>query len=451
VAQHCVLDSAQLVLPNKQTLCADTTQSSGDEPAILRLEGARAPSGQRWVKVSQGEDSVWLRHADFRGYGLLAEEKLAAGGIVLIGARAKARLLAQAAAVQEFPDRFLIERSGWTASHFALPSGELIAGDIRDLGEVVFRGDPTKCTQAGSLGTWKREVAAPLAGQDIPSLLLMAAFAAPLLALTPRTDNFGFELVGAGGCGKTTIQQIVASAAGAPGHPNPYWMTMDTTLAGLEEAMPIHADMPMILDEANLYAGSAPDAAYGKHIRVLVFKLANGTIKARYKATETGSYRYLYITSANQSFGEIARSARSATYKAAADRLITLRIADDAPFGVFGPLPSGVLSSGEFADSLRLAATRSHGKALRRFLHHLVRERVENEAALREKIAACMSEFRRAAGVAENDGSAKRVADAFGLVATAGRAAVKYGALPQSFRCMEAALTCYDIHRREVR
>jgi hypothetical protein len=381
---------------------------------------------------------------------MLAVERLASKDIVLVGHGTKGRLLARVAAITDFPNLVLAEHSGWVGNQFVLPDGQVFSPSGVDPAEVVFAVDPMKCHRAGTVVGWRRHVAEPLSTFDLPSFLLMMPFAAPLLALTDRADNIGFELVGVRGRGKSTLQELMASAVGAPSRPAQYWISLDTTLAGLECQMPIHNDLPLIMDEANLYLANTTDGGEARHMRRLAFKLANGHTTARHgdKLRSTGS-RYVTLISANDSFQAVTATARGKGFLAAADRLITLTM-PDRPGGAINGIPDGYTSTGEFMDAVKAAARTDHGVAMPRFIQRLVDRRHRDEAGLRQVIASGLADFRRAAGTDESDGSARRVADAFGLIAVAGQAAVEYQVLPRSFRCTEVALACYNANRLEA-
>ena len=84
---------------------------------------------------------------------------------------------------------------------------------------------------------------------------------------------------------------------------------------------------------------------------------------------------------------------------------------------------------------------------MRVFLRRLVEDRAADEMALKRKIAKSMTEFRERVGVDENNGSATRVVDAFGLIFAAGMLAKRYGALPTELRCGPSALVAYELNR----
>lgn len=57
-----------------------------------------------------------------------------------------------------------------------------------------------------------------------------------------------------------------------------------------------------------------------------------------------------------------------------------------------------------------------------------------------------MIKFRQTVGVDSNDGSAVRVADAFGLVYAAGKLSQQYGILPRQLKVRRAARKCHAMH-----
>ena len=137
---------------------------------------------------------------------------------------------------------------------------------------------------------------------------------------------------------------------------------------------------------------------------------------------------------------------RAQVSDAAADRLLTLPL-DDREFGIFDNLPDGWPTSRDMADHLIMITASHHGVAMRAFLRRLVEDRAADEAALKRRIGKLMAEFRRRVGVNQNNGSAIRVADTFGLIFAAGKLAQRYGALPRELRCGRAALAAYELNR----
>ncbi|MXO66670.1 DUF927 domain-containing protein [Altericroceibacterium endophyticum] len=353
---------------------------------------------------------------------------------------------AEVQGLTEFKPAPLLEEPGWAGNCFAFPCGTVISS-TKPKARALFR----PMIRRASLGTveeWRDSIAEPLAGQMLPAFLLMAAFAAPLLKLTTRTDNFGFEIVGAKGTGKTTVLKLMATTAGAgiDNGQGAYWQSLNSTHAGLETQMQRHQDMPMLLDEAGLFM---PDQSLSNRARSMVqlaIQLGEGRIRTRFEQLSSRQYRFIFVLSSNEPAAQTMRGGSADREAAAMDRLLTLPVPDNG-YGIFDSLPERFSSGSEFSQSLEAAMTRYYGTALRRFIRILVKRRAEDEKKLREDIAESLEKFRAKAEVDLNNGSAVRVCDAFGLVYAAGRLARRYKVLPLSY--MPAAITL-EMYRRHL-
>lgn len=413
----------------------------------IQTEGFTAPSGKEWVRVSVGQRYGWVPYREIYGSGKDAIRRLANQTVNIIGWPSTKDFLNSVRELSHFPPRDLIENVGWNGCHFALPDGTVFSPEINPAGEVLFDRISNRCAERGTLGGWKRRVAEPLVDQRIGTFVLCAAFAAPILKLKNRVGNFGFELVGPKGKGKSTFQQIMSSVLGGAtqGEDGHYWTSFDATPGGLEQTMASHSDLPMILEEANLYIAGESSRVRGAHFQALAFRFAGGSDRRRLGSGATGEYRFVYVTSSNESlFDLIGRNSESAS--AATDRLITIQIPPDRRHGLFDSIPDEFSSGSDFAKALIAAADQNHGNAIRRFLQKLVEARASDEVKLKKDIAAMIARFCEKAHVDTSNGSAVRVAEAFGIVYAAGELAKRYGALPKRMRCGPAALACYRLH-----
>lgn len=413
----------------------------------LHVEGFSAPSGQEWILVNDGDRRGWIPRPAFRGRASEAIDQLARQNIVIIGASRLKALIDRVAEISDFPTHPLIESVGWNGCHFALPDGTVFSPNDRVSGEVIFDRVHNRCAERGTLRNWKRSVAKPLAHQNIATFVLSLAFAAPILRLTNRVGNFGFELVGPGGTGKSTFQQLMSSVLGGAiqGEDGHYWTSFDATPDGLEQSMASHSDLPMILEEANLFIAGESQRVRGERFKALAFRLSGGTDKRRFGHSAAGEYRFVYLTSSNEPLSELI-GRNSETARAASDRLITIPLPSDRPHGFFDSIPESLNGGGDFARNLIAAANRNHGRAIRRFLQRLVDARATDEERLKTEIGALIARFYNKANIDLGDGSATRVAEAFGIVYAAGELARQYGALPRQHWCGPAVLACYHLH-----
>ena len=420
-----------------------------DPKAKCTVSGATAPSGTPYIHVRWADRSEWLQRSAFRTGGHLAQEALIGRNIVLLG-KEWSDLAKKALKVSEFPVRSLVEQPGWGVTNFALPNGIVVAPSGRKSKPVVlFTPIRGRCRARGTIDEWLRDVAEPLSDQLLAMFVLMIMFAPPLLRIVNRSSNFGLELSGPKGVGKSTLQFLAASVVG-PALSRwglNYWRSANATAAGLEGVIAEHADLPLVIEETNLFAAGETERNRAAKFNEFVFRLADGTAKARHKDYGQQRFRFVYLTSTNEPLDEILGGQRSAVSDAAADRLLTLPIGPERPHGVFDFIPEGHSDAAAFARALSHGASLHFGTAMRTFLQGLVDARCTNAVALRRRIESLQSKFRKAVGVDMNSGSATRVADAFGLVYAAGKLAKRYGALPTGWNCLKAARAAYELNR----
>jgi hypothetical protein len=413
----------------------------------VEVKGATAPSGRPWVSIKAGQKCAWVELADFAGSNA-AREKLKASGMIMFKEQWE-RCVNQVQRVTVFPSRPLIERPGWSGQHFALVDGQVFSPEDSRSPVVLFEKRHLKCVGGGSLKAWKDGLADIVADQHLVCFALMVGFVAPLLELTDRYSNFGFELAGIKGKGKSTLQQLVASIAGAAVDPHGrnYWITANITANALEELMIEHSGMPMVIEETNLFAAGEKDKTRASKFDEMVFRLADGSTKGRWGGPKQERFRFIYLTSTNEPLESILSGHRPAVSAAAADRLLTLPVTAARPYGIFDTLTKGFDDSGAMAKQITEVIGSNFGVAMPAFLRGLVNARAHDDAGLRAKIKTYVAEFRKRAGIDLNAGTEVRVADAFGLVYAAGRLAKAYGALPVSISCGPAALACYQMNR----
>ena len=301
-------------------------------------------AGEKYLIVTQDQTSVPVPLAVFTGTQRDVSSHLAARDIHLIGSGMVSQFQKTVARQSAFEPMELADRGGWNGAYFILPDGSAISPTGSAQPMVGIEAVPGKCSETGTLKNWKRKVAKPLAHQSILEFVLMLPFMPPLLRLTSRADNFGFELVGKKGVGKSTAQYLAASVVGSPvrGDDPPYWSTWDMTLNALEEVMPLHSDMLIINDEAALFFADESKAKRASLFKAFAFKAAAGSVKKRLgtKVIEPG-FRLSYLSSSNVSLTELLGDG-SELSGAAGDRLITISIPADRPHGVFDFVPKSI-------------------------------------------------------------------------------------------------------------
>ena len=415
--------------------------------------GATAPDGIPWVKISASDSNahVWVPFDELSEDAAPAKKRMRSAGIILFKENL-AKALDLARNVNDFPPLSLISAPGWSGPHFALRSGEVFSPSKDEEPVILFEPDRTTCAAKGSKD-WKRGVKRIAKGQPIVTFMLMVPFMGPILTLSRVRENAGFELSGAKGVGKSTLQQLATSVIGPALEPigKNYWITANTTMNALETEMPRHADAVMVIEELSVMYAGATEKVRANQMREFVFRMAQGAGKERFKETAQQGARFVWITSTNDPIAALINKHGGDAAEAAGDRLLALPIGNNRKHGIFkAPLPKGCSTGEDAARAISNLVADNYGNPFRIFLQAIVKERSENEAGLKRKIDAFIVEFRDAVGVDGNIGSEARVADIFGLAYSAGRLAQSYGALPKKLDCLEAAIKCHRINRKSV-
>jgi hypothetical protein len=181
----------------------------------LYLYGETTLSGARYVRFEHPRHpTVWLSYEECSASPTTVVQKLGQQGMWLFGRAAPERITKQLAEIEEFPMSPTVDQPGWTRPHYALRDRQVFSpGTSIDTVTAVFAAAPSTPATAGTLKNWRRRVAFRLTGQALPSFMMALPFVGPLLDVIGRQQSVIFELIGAAGTGKTSLQKI---AAGTP-------------------------------------------------------------------------------------------------------------------------------------------------------------------------------------------------------------------------------------------
>ncbi|WP_426051632.1 DUF927 domain-containing protein [Brevundimonas sp. SL161] len=400
-----------------------------------------------WVVASLGETFLTMPEVAEPNK---TSAKLAEIGYVLVPGKQRNEFFAKMAAVQEFSKQHIVDTTGHHQGRYALGDGtQIVPPGLAHLPSAMLV-DQDKWTSEGTLKAWRKGVAKPLSDQSIPMFVVMLAFAPPLMRLMPPWTNPGFELVGRGGTGKSTLLKLASSVyggtGGASGDGKRYWESWNVTVAGVETRLPGHTDCLLLLDELNALSGGGTTAAKRKSYNDILFSLADGIERGRHREKRGRQHSLCYLSTSNTSLVQELCGGDAEVVRAASDRLLTINANAGAGLGVFSSLPTGFASSGELVESLKEAANANHGVAIRAYLQALVNEMDADTDALTERLGEWSRTFERRALPPAPTGSQVRTASNFGLVYAAGKLAQAYGVLPKEWSCGPAVLACYEAH-----
>jgi putative DNA primase/helicase len=386
----------------------------------------RNPHGRAWGRFLRWRDLDGRPHEKF-----VADEALQGDAAAICGPLAAEGLQIVRGQQREFANYLsgaqttgrvtVVHRTGWHEiageNIFVLP-GENIG--CKGVGRVLLDGAAHGPYETkGTLADWREGIAALASGHAIPMLAVSTAFAGPLLHLA-SLEGGGVNLFGQSSRGKTTCLQAAASVWGRGTTPG-YVRAWRATSNGLEGAAAQFTDTVMVLDELSMVdARDAQQALYG---------IANGQGKQRAgrdgSPREPKSWRVLYLSSGElpveaKLFETPGRKARAGQLV----RLLDVPAERGAGFGVFdNGGPDGDAST--LAKSIKLAATNAYGTAGPAFVRRLVADSVTGD-----DVRGLISQFVTATIPGAADGQVARAAQRFGLVATAGELAAKFGIVP---------------------
>lgn len=254
---------------------------------------------------------------------------------------------------QMVPDEraLLSGRLGWQEGNadFVLPDGSSIGAQT-----VIYDGsDSIPNSRCGTLEGWRSGVARYALDNDLLTVGISLAFAAPLLRQLGVPSGM-LHLHGGSSTGKSTILAVAASVFAGPRHVES-WRVTDSALERVAEA---HSGRLLVLDELG--------EVNGQHFNASTYMLANGKGKGRYKPNAKAhayvpSWELLGLSSGELSVAEKLQEADIALKDGQRARILNIR-ADKGGHGVYDALhrhPSGR----HLSDALLSAAGSHHGVA----------------------------------------------------------------------------------------
>lgn len=405
-----------------------------------------------WVLIQKGESKAWIPRRELAFEARNGLSMLKAAGVLLFGHAEQKQLITDVAGVTSFPERVIIETSGWNGIHFALPDGTIFSPPTEKPPLCVVAPSRSRIAVRGNSVGWRRNVAEPLAGYVIPEFMFCLPFSAPLIGESQIEGNFGFDLSGASSTGKSTIERAVATTVGpVVGRDGRYTQSWNTTVNGLEMLLPFYKDLPIVLDELTLALGNG-SRKNQEVIQQMIMRLADGVPRRR-AGDEVGAgivYNTVFLSSSNRDLRSSLGALTRDEVEAALVRFIQIPV-PRTPSGVFGVSTDETPNALELLASLDHAVARYYGSPMRRFLQELVAQRARDLGAFQQWLSARIEHFLTSAKVKNSSGADIRVAKAFGLTAAAGDLAQSYGVLPESFRPQASALACFDLHRTTLK
>ena len=226
----------------------------------MYMEGRLAANGTRYAYIEVGESSGFVPLSMIETDEKAARALLCSQGVFLGTAWNQVR--AELPGLKTSKSAAIADRVGWHNGSFVLRDDEIISPRDAPKLDVMLNQRRGSFATLGSLEGWISGVAEPLTGQKLPMVMFMTVLAGCLLEITGRRDNFGYELVGKPGSGKSTIIDWAASIFGYPRA-----VSLNTTLDAIELLLPRTNGLSMVFDELNLFYGDASPQVRASKLR----------------------------------------------------------------------------------------------------------------------------------------------------------------------------------------
>ena len=416
-------------------LHADTGSEAGlrwlSAPIQVLGEGRNA-AGESWAKWLSWHDGDGRQHTWAMPSRLLTsshgelEGELADRGLRIdVDSGARALLRQALAGVQSGNRVTLVPQPGWHAPAggdpaFVLLNGETI-GTAREalvLKTAVERAEQ-RMGVAGTLDTWKMEVAGPAAGNPIAAFMISAAFAGPLLDVMGETSG-GFHFFGRSKTGKTLALRMAISVWGMPKESG-LLRNWRATANAMELVAEECSDGLLPLDE--IHQGDP------REVVAAIYQLANEGGKQRLTRQSQGqrrrAWRSIVLSTGETDVAGMAAKAGQQMPAGADVRVPSVPIDG----GSMWPELHGLASANALSTHLQAAIQANYGTPIRAFLQRLA----EARKGSRTEIEATADEVRECIMKrlpADADPQVRDVARRCVLVGLAGELATRWGILP---------------------
>ncbi len=265
------------------------------------------------------------------------------------------------------------------------------------------RRGPSGKVIRGSLLEWQRRVGATAKQSPAATLLVAAAFAAPLLPFA-EIMSFGLNPYGGGKKGKSLALNAGGSVIGLGREEN--LLTLGATTAAILEKAGPWTDMLFPINEAGAIKGKRSDAY--QRLRELTFGLNAGHDTVRHSSwgTSGDSFRLIYALSAEHSTSEYAAMAGEKRDDGELVRLVDFPAIVPTTGSIFAVLPEGV-SAEDATSDFRNACRECSGTAFPPYLRYLTQFK---KAELEAKARSIIEEFLAHVQVEITDGVTRHLA-----------------------------------------
>jgi uncharacterized protein (DUF927 family) len=403
---------------------------------------ARNPRGEGWGKCLRWKDRDTRPHTYSVSDALLQSDtaivagELAGRGLTVFDKNRLVEYLKQVAVETRVTT---VPRTGWYDDYnydcFVLPD-RTIGGAVNEA--VILDGglhENSPFAQRGPLKQWQDSVATLVAGHALPTFMVSASFAGPLLGPS-GLESGGIHVYGQSTTGKTTGMSASASVWGRGIKQSGFVQTWRATANALEATAALHTDTVLPLDEIG--------EAEPRDVASAAYSLSGGKGKGRSRRDgglrQPASWRVFILSNGEIRLGDKLNEGGKRQRAGQEVRLLEIPADARRGYGVFDG-PGETRNVGELADKLLDAAGKYYGTAGPEFVRRLIKAgTLKCAAEVERQIGQFVSNVPEGA-----DAQVSRAARRFGLVGAAGELAISLGVVPwDKGSSIEAAKRCFE-------
>ncbi len=414
--------------PERRQRPASAGRATEAMPGII--DAVRDQDGVCWIRYGAPGRAIWFSLPELVSQSLDVFRRVSTVDSRCLMPTSQSGFKRRVEEHSAYRDALVASRPGWLDGHYVFGDATFISPRSDDR-KVIVTADPNpKFSPQGTLAEWQAEIGPLVTEQPLLFFSLAFAFVGPILRFAPsHYHNPQAELVSRGEIGKSTVGKLAASVwAGNSGADSGGGETWHGTLNSLDTLKRDHRDGLLFIDEFNLAGDSAGQR---REIgRQAVFQFASTAGKRRMGDPPKSEHaRIAVLSTTNSALAEVLQDTPDVR-DAALSRMLTLRIANDAPNGVFDHLPEGYRDARRATEALDAAVNRSWGSAAEAFVAELVKAAERNEAGLRRLIEGGLERYMQRDRI---EVRSARIQKTLAITAVAASLAQRYGVMRSSW------------------
>jgi hypothetical protein len=235
----------------------------------------------------------------------------------------------------------------------------------------------------GTLKDWQQEIGALCVGNSRLMFAASLACTGPVLSFVEGPRTGGFQISGRAETGKTTLAMVAGSIWGChrdrQRQDKGFAESWNTTANQLEETARVHSDTLMVLDDTNL-AGKK-DVERAVTVLDAMFRLSEGTKKARYNESVIAAWRFYFLSTSNLTLDELAERGGVHIDDQHRGRLVDVGLPRrPGTYGLYEDL-HGFSGGAKLTDALKARCRSSFGTPGLRLVQRLYKDETSKSAA----------------------------------------------------------------------